>query len=105
MSRNLRLFRLQRAPPQNVRETQGSNFKTDETRRQLIFLRSGSVIRNDLLPTDIEAPVKNEIAFEGGNQIDRLACDSEAQFAATRGGEGTRIAFFELKSISSDHCR
>jgi hypothetical protein len=83
----------------------GVQFKTNELRRQLVFLRGGSVVRNDLLPTDIERPVENEIAFDGGKQIDRISCDNEAQFVATRGDGGTGVMFFQLKTVSADHCR
>ena len=83
----------------------GVQFKTEELRRQLVFLRGGSIVRNDLLPTDIEKPVENEIAFQGAQQADRITCDNEAQFSATRGDDGTGILFFQLKSMSADHCR
>jgi hypothetical protein len=70
----------------------------------VVFLRGGSIVRNDLLPTDIEKPIENEIVFQIGKKTDWISCDSEAQFTATRGDEGTGIVFFQLKAMS-DHCR
>ena len=51
-------------------------FETEELRRQLIFLRNGQVVRSDLLPIDIEKPVENELAFEGGRELNWLSCDN-----------------------------
>jgi hypothetical protein len=84
----------------------GVKLETEEFRRQLVFLHRGSIVRNDLLPTDIERPIENQVVFSVGKQPDRgwITCDREAQFAATRGNEGTGIVFFELKSTSA-HCR
>ena len=101
-----KMFYFDYSVPPAERETAvGVQFKTEELRRQLVFLRGGSIVRNDLLPTSIEKPIENEIAFQGGKQTDRITCDSEAQFAATRSDDGTGIAFFQLKSTSADHCR
>lgn len=71
-------------PPAEREREVGVQLKSEELRRQLVFLRGGSVIRNDLLPTDIERPIENEIAFDDGNQANRLSCDSDAQFLAQR---------------------
>ena len=82
----------------------GVQLETEEFRRQLVFLRGESIVRNSLLPTDIERPIENEIVFQVAKQTDWITCDSEAQFTATRGNQGTGIVFFQLKSMS-DHCR
>jgi hypothetical protein len=82
----------------------GVQLDTEEFRRQLVFLRGQSIVRNYLLPTDIERPIENEIVFRAGEHSDWITCDSEAPFTATRGDEGTGILFFQLKSMS-DHCR
>ena len=101
-----RMFYFDYNVPPTARETAvGVRLKTEEFRRQLVFLRGGTVIRNELLTTDIERPVEDEIAFESGKQTDWVTCDSEAQFAATRSDGGTGIVFFQLRSISADHCR
>jgi hypothetical protein len=91
-------------PPAERERAVGVQLETEEFRRQLVFLRGDNVVRNNLLPTDIERPVENEIVFQAGKQADWITCDSEAQFTATRGDGGTGIVFFELKSISG-HCR
>jgi hypothetical protein len=83
----------------------GLTFETEELRRQLVFLRNGQVVRNDLLPTDIEKPVENELAFEGGEQSDWLSCDRAAQFEVTHDSLGTGVMFFQLKAVSRDNCR
>jgi hypothetical protein len=101
-----KMFYFDYSVPPTERETAvGVRLKTEELHRQLVFLRSGGIVRNELLPTDIERPIENEIAFEGGKQTDRVSCDSGAEFAATRSDLGTGIIFFQLKSISADHCR
>jgi hypothetical protein len=91
-------------PPAGRERVVGVKLETEEFRRQLVFLRGGSIVRNDLLPTDIEKPIENEIVFQVGKQTDWITCDSEAQFSATRGDEGTGIVFFQLKAMP-DHCR
>jgi hypothetical protein len=91
-------------PPAEREKAVGSQLETEEFRRQLVFLRGGSIVWNDLLPTDIERPVKNEIVFESEKRADWITCDNEARFTATRGDGGTGIVFFQLKSMS-DHCQ
>ena len=91
-------------PPAKREKAVGFQLETEEFRRQLVFLRGGRIVRNDLLPTDIERPVKNEIVFESEKQAEWITCDNEARFTATRGDGGTGIVFFRLKSMS-DHCR
>ena len=91
--------------PADREKAVGVQFKTDELRRQLVFLRGGTIVRNDILPTDIEKPVENEIVFQSAQRTDWMTCDSEAQFAATRADYGTGVVFFQLKSISADHCQ
>ena len=91
-------------PPAEREKAVGFQLETEEFRRQLVFLRGGSIVRNDLLPTDIERPVKNEIVFESEKRADWITCDNEARFTATRGDGGIGIVFFQLKSMS-DHCR
>lgn len=83
----------------------GFPFDTEELRRQLLFVRNGKVIRNDLLPTDVEKPVENELVFEGGKQADWLSCDRGAQFEVTHDSFGTGVMFFQLKAVSRDSCR
>jgi hypothetical protein len=95
--------------PDGREQVVGVPLETAEFRRQLVFLRGGRIVRNDLLPTDIEGPIENEIDFRVGKETETewwITCDSEAQFTATRGdgGTGTGIVFFQLKSMS-DHCR
>jgi hypothetical protein len=66
--------------PAGREQVVGIPLETAEFRRQLIFLRGGRIVRNDLLPTDIEGPIENEIDFRLGNQPDQwTSCDSEAQ--------------------------
>jgi hypothetical protein len=91
-------------PPAEREKAVGIQLQTEEFRRQLVFLRGGSIVDNNLLPTDIERPIENEIVFQVGKQTDWITCDNEAQFTATRGDGGTGIVFFQLKSMS-DHCR
>ena len=91
-------------PPAEREKAVGVQLETEEFRRQLVFLRGGTIVLNNLLPTDIERPIENEIVFQVGKQTDWITCDSEAQFTATRGDGGTGIVFFQLESIS-DHCR
>src|SRR5262245_52230874 len=82
-------FDLAVAPAERAKIV-GVQLETAEFRRQLVFLRGGKILRNDLLPTDIERPIENQIVFQGGNELDRwITCDREAQFAATRGDGGT----------------
>lgn len=83
----------------------GLSFDTEELRRQLVFVRNGQVVHNDLLPTDVEKPVENELSFEGGNEPNWLSCDSAAQFEVTRDSFGTGVVFFQLKAVSHDSCR
>jgi hypothetical protein len=83
----------------------GLLFDTKELTRQLVFLLNGQVVRNDLLPTDVEKPVENELAFEGDEQSDWLSCNRAAQFAVTRDSFGTGVMYFQLKVISHDSCR
>lgn len=76
---------------------------TEELRRQLVFLRNGKVVRNDLLPTDIEKPVENELVFEADDERSHwLSCDRAAQFEVTRDSFGTGVTFFRLKIVSRD---
>ncbi len=91
--------------PNARRSAVGLPFDTEELRRQLVFLRNGQVVRNDLLPTDVEKPVENELAFEGGEQPGSLSCDRAAQFEVTRDSFGTGVMFFQLKPVSRDSCR
>ena len=91
--------------PSARRSAVGVPLDTEELRRQLVFLRNGEVVRNDLLPTDIEKPVENELAFEGGGQADWLSCDRAAQFEVTHDSLGTGVVFFQLKTVSRDSCR
>ena len=91
-------------PPAEREKAVGVQLETEEFRRQLVFLRGGTIVLNNLLPTDIERPIENEIVFQVGKQTDWITCDSEAQFTATRGDGGTGIVFVQLKSMS-DHCR
>ena len=90
--------------PADREQIVGLQLDTEEFRRQLVFVRGGRMVRNDLLPTDIEKPIENEIVFEVGEQADWITCDNEARFTATRGDNGSGIVFFQLKS-TSDHCR
>ncbi|HET6929422.1 MAG TPA: hypothetical protein VFI45_03815 [Candidatus Acidoferrum sp.] len=91
-------------PPAKREKAVGLQLETEEFRRQLVFLRGGSIVRNDLLPTDIERPIENEIDFQVGENTQWITCDSEAEFTATRADGGTGIVYFQLKSMS-DHCR
>jgi hypothetical protein len=94
-------------PPAEREKAVGVQLETGEFRRQLVFLRGGSIVRNNLLPTDIERPIENEIDFQVGKETEPewwITCDSEAQFTATRADGGTGIVFLRLKSMS-DHCR
>ena len=83
----------------------GLPFDTAELRRQLVFLRNGQMVRNDLLPTNVEKPIENELAFEGGDQADWLRCDQGAQFEVIRDSFGTGVMFFRLKAVSRDSCQ
>jgi hypothetical protein len=74
-------------------------FDTAELRRQLVFLRNGQVVRNDLLPTNVEKPVENELDFEGGKEPNWLSCDRAAQFEVTRDSFETGVLFFQLKAF------
>ena len=91
--------------PTARRSAVGLPFDTEELRRQLVFLRNGQVVRNDLLPTDVEKPVENELAFEGGEQPGWLSCDRAVQFEVIRDSFGTGVMFFQLKPVSRDSCR
>jgi hypothetical protein len=91
--------------PAARRTAVGSPFDTEELRRQLVFLRNGQVVSNDLLPTDVEKPIENELAFEGGDQADWLRCDRGAQFEVIRDSFGTGVMFFRLKAVSRDSCQ
>jgi hypothetical protein len=83
----------------------GLPFETAEFQRQLVFLRNGQVVRNDLLPTDVEKPVENELVFEGGKEPNWLSCDRAAEFEVTHDSFGTGVMFFQLKAVSRDSCR
>ncbi len=83
----------------------GLPFDTAELRRQLVFLRNGQVVRNDLLPTNVEKPVENELDFEGGKEPNWLSCDRAVLFEVTRDSFGTGVLFFQLKAVSRDSCR
>jgi len=87
------------------RSAVGSPFDTAELRRQLVFFRNGQVVRNDLLPTNVEKPVENELNFEGGKEPNWLSCDRAAQFEVIRDSFGTGVMFFQLKPVSHDSCR
>ena len=100
-----RMFYFDTVPPADRQKAVGVQIKTEEFRRQLVFLRDGKIVRNELLPTDVEKPVENEIAFQAGDRYGFMTCDREAVFAATRGDEGTGIPFFQLKALSAEHCR
>ncbi len=91
--------------PTARRSAVGLPFDTAELRRQLVFLRNGQVVRNDLLPTNVEKPVENELDFEGGKEPNWLSCDRVAQFEVTRDSFGTGVMFFQLKAVSRDSCR
>jgi len=91
--------------PTARRDAVGSPFDTAELRRQLVFLRNGRVVRNDLLPTNVEKPVENEVEFEGGKEPNWLSCDRAVQFEVTRDSFGTGVMFFQLKAVSRDSCR
>jgi len=91
--------------PTARRSAVGLPFDTAELRRQLVFVRNGQVVRNDLLPTNVEKPVENELDFEGGEEANWLSCDRAAQFEVTRDSLGTGVMFFQLKAVSRDSCR
>jgi hypothetical protein len=91
--------------PAARRSAVGVPFDTAELQRQLVFLRNGQVVRNDLLPTDVEKPVENELAFKGDEKADWLTCDRAAEFEVTRDSFGTGVMFFRLKAVSRDSCR
>ncbi len=57
-------------PPAAREKAVGVQLETKEFRHQLVFLRGGSIVRNNLLPTDIERPIEREIVFQVGNQTD-----------------------------------
>lgn len=78
---------------------------TAELRRQLVFVLNGKVVRNDLLPTNVEEPVENELDFEGGKEPNWLSCDRAAPFEVTHDSFGTGVTFFQLKAVSRDSCR
>jgi len=91
--------------PTARRSAVGLPFDAAELRRQLVFVRNGQVVRNDLLPTNVEKPIENEIDFEGGAEPNWLSCDRDAQFEVTRDSFGTGVLFFQLKAVASDSCQ
>ena len=91
--------------PTARRNAVGLPLDTAKLRRQLVFLCDGQVVRNDLLPTNVEKPVENELDFEGGKEPSWLSCDRAAQFEVTRDSFGTGVMFFQLKVVSRDSCR
>ena len=91
--------------PAARRSAVGLPFDTAELRRQLVFLRNGQVVRNDLLPTNVEKPVENELDFGGGNEPNWLSCDRAAQFEVIHDSFGTAVMFFQLKPVSPNSCR
>ena len=91
--------------PAARRSAVGLPFDIEEFRRQLVFLRNGKLVRNDLLPTNVEKPVENELDFESGEQQGWLSCDRAAKFEVTRDSFGTGVTFFQLKAVSRDSCR
>ena len=91
--------------PAARRSAVGLPFDTAELQRQLVFLRNGQVVRNDLLPTNVEKPVENQLDFEGGKEPNWLSCDRAAQFEVTRDSFGTGVMSFQLKPVSPDSCR
>ena len=91
--------------PAARRNAVGLTFDTGELRRQLVFLRNGQVVHNDLLPTNVEKPVENELVFQGDKEANWLSCDRAARFQVTRDSFGTGVMFFQLKAVSPDSCR
>ena len=91
--------------PAARRSAVGLAFDSAELRRQLVFVRNGQVVRNDLLPTNVEKPVENEVDFEGGKEANWLSCDRAAQFEVTRDSFGTGVVFFQLKAVAPDSFR
>jgi hypothetical protein len=51
-----------------------------------VIVRDGRVVKNEFLPTDIEKPIANEVAFST-DEIDKpvspFSCDNSAIFQAT----------------------
>jgi len=91
--------------PSARRSAVGLPFDSAELRCQLVFLPNGQVVRNDLLPTNVEKPVENELDFEGGKEPNWLNGDRAAQFEVIRDFFGTGVMFFQLKADSRDSCR
>ena len=88
--------------PSERRRVVGIGFDTHELERQIVFLRDGRVVKNEFLPTDIEKPIANEIAFsteEIDKPVSPFACDDSAVFQATYDEFGTGIPFYFLKLV------
>jgi hypothetical protein len=88
--------------PSERRRVIGTSLVTPELERQLVFLRDGKVIENELLPTDVEKPIANQIVFETDDSekpMSPFACDGSAVFQATYDGFGTGTSFYVLKLV------
>lgn len=82
----------------------GKDVNLNELRRQIVFFRNDAIVHNELLATDVERPIKDELAFEVGEKH-WITCNSEAEFTVTRDSFGTGVKFFRLVPTSHDTCR
>jgi len=93
------LFRLRRCHLLHARKCRRfARSIPQELRRQLVFLRNGQVVRNDLLPTNVEKPVENELDFEGGKEPNWVSCDRAAPSSRSHMILSELVScFFQLK--------
>ncbi len=82
--------------PSERRRAVGVSIPARELQRQIVFLNHDKVVYNELLPTDFEKPVRNEVAFEIVAPATYFTCDDSAVLLAKHDGVGTGAPFYSL---------
>jgi hypothetical protein len=82
--------------PSERQRAVGVSIPAHELQRQIVFLNHDKVIYNELLPTDFEKPVRNEVLFEIVAPATYFTCDDSAVFLAKHEGVGTGTPFYSL---------
>ena len=71
----------------------GLPLHANEFQRQIVFLNRGAVVDNELLDTNIEAPVEGMVVFVTGGVFERsgwLGCANAARFEVKQETDGKR---------------
>jgi hypothetical protein len=85
-------------------EAAGVKVSTPDLERQLVFLKNGKVVRDELLLTGIENPVEGEVQIEVPTK-GWVKCDRQSEFGVKELEAGRGTHFFVLTPTRQDNCR